>query len=482
LPVVEFYHKSGEMARLKLRQSKNILLLFRYCYGILLTTVGAFGVTGCDLFQPAGEATGASATLEVALFEGGYGIGWHSDAAALWSTQQPSGGVGAVVWGDPRVREKLKPRFLRGNPPDLMQAPYMPIWLLVTGGKLETFNDVLAMPGYGGAGSWEEQFVPGTLDTYRTDGKVYGIPSAFGAWTCWYDARLFREHGWLPPATWEEFMALCGAIESAGIAPLAFQGKYPVYAWWTLVTLIQRCGGLEAINRINALEPGAFQHPDVVRAAGLLQDMARRYFQPGALSMTHTESQLQFVTGKAAMVFCGLWLYNEMRSNVPETFEMRCFNLPSVAGGKGNPKLFNGFGTEYFFVPSEGDHPEAAKDLVRFMVSLNQAPGMAERIGVISPLKGGTPRDRVAPPLQSALDMIEGADGIFGERVRELLIGWTLEAMLPGLARLLRGESTPAEFCAALDAGIAEAVAAPDRIIPSHQPYDPARYGEGASQ
>ena len=133
-------------------------------------------------------------------------------------------------------------------------------------------------------------FIPGTLDGHVSNGKTYAIPTAFGAWACWYNAKQFREYGWEPPETWDEFTALCEQIQADGVAPLAYQGKYPTYAWFNFVTLTQRCGGLEAINRINALEPEAFSHPDVVQAARIMQDMAQRFFQPGAMAMTHTSS------------------------------------------------------------------------------------------------------------------------------------------------------------------------------------------------
>ena len=36
------------------------------------------------------------------------------------------------------------------------------------------------------------------------------------------------------------------------------------------------------------LKPGVFLDPRFIRAAELLQQMATRYFQPGAMAMTHT--------------------------------------------------------------------------------------------------------------------------------------------------------------------------------------------------
>lgn len=436
-------------------------------------------LAGCDAVRPVAGADG-DRIVEAAVFEGGYGIHWHQKMAAEYNATAAPPGVHINLWGDPRVSEKIKPRLLRGDPPEMFLLADLPVWLLVAADKLATFDAALDQPAPGGSGTWRDCFIPGTLDQYTADGHVYGVPSAFGAWACWYDAKLFREHGWTPPATWSEFEALCAAIQAAGIAPLAFQGKYPIYAWWTFIPMVQRCGGLAAVNRINALEPGAFSHPDVVHAATLLQRMSTQYFEKGALAMTHTESQLQFVNNKAAMIFCGLWLYNEMKQNTPPDFEMRCFNLPAVEGGKGNSRLFSGSGWEYIFVPSDARHTEDIFDFVRFLVSPKNAPDMGRSIGVISPLRGGTPRDAVAPPLQSALDLIEASEGIFSIRVDTLMLSWREQVMQPAMASLLRGEIAPAEFCRLLDEGVASTLKDPNLVVPAPVLKDPAAFGEPA--
>jgi hypothetical protein len=59
-----------------------------------------------------------------------------------------------------------------------------------------------------------------------------------------------------------------------------------------------------------------------------------------------------------------------------------------------------------------------------------------------------------------------------------LFPAWRTQVMGLAIAELLRGEITPEEFGARLDAGIAAAKADPDVIIPPFQPYDPAAFGE----
>ena len=55
-------------------------------------------------------------------------------------------------------------------------------------------------------------------------------------------------------------------------------------------------------DALNALEPGAFSNPKVLEATALFQELVAEYYQPGAMAMTHTESQLEFVNGNAAMI------------------------------------------------------------------------------------------------------------------------------------------------------------------------------------
>jgi hypothetical protein len=112
------------------------------------------------------------------------------------------------------------------------------------------------------------------------------------------------------------------------------------------------------------------------------------------------------------------------------------------------------------------------------MVSLENAPDMAGSIGVISPLKGGTPPSAVGPTMRSMLDMMNSTPGIFACRLSWLLMEWTNQVLNPSIAALLRGEMTPEVFCQRLEEGVAAARANPDIIIPPYVPYDPAAFGE----
>lgn len=95
---------------------------------------------GCH-FEPIDD--GKTKTIEVAVFEGGFGIDWHKDMARQYERLHP--GVKINLWGDPRVDEKIKPRVLRRNPPDLASCT-LPVWKLITAGRLYPMDDALASP------------------------------------------------------------------------------------------------------------------------------------------------------------------------------------------------------------------------------------------------------------------------------------------------------------------------------------------------
>ncbi len=449
---------------------------------LFIALVCVSSLVGCDALRPIPSPSDAVRVVEVSVFEGGYGIEWHKRMAEKFNAEHVEEGIRIDLWGDPRNADIIKPRLLRGDPPDLILNERLPIWQLVQAKKILPFTNSLKKNPYGAMSdetSWEDTFATGMLDMFKSDGEVYAIPAAYGAWLCWYDERLFREHGWKTPDTWEEFLALCAEIKEAGIAPLTLQGKYAnFYAWNTYVSLVHRVGGLEAINRINALEEQAFSNPNAIRAAELFQDLFLTQFQQGALAMTHTESQLQFVNNHAAMIFCGIWLENEMKASTPPGFEMRSFRVPPVSGGKGNPALLHGQGMEFLFVPKDARYPDIAFEFARYLVSPLSAPDMARSIGVISPLKGATPTNAVSPTLQSALGVIENSTAIYNVRVRLLFPEWTAQVMNTAIGDLLRGEITPEEFGRLLDEGIALSVANAKRAIPPYVPYDPVALGE----
>lgn len=411
-------------------------------------------------------------TIEVAVFEGGYGIEWHRQMARQYERLHPE--IRVDLWGDPRVDEKIKPRILRNNPPDLANCT-LPVWKLIVTGKLAPLDPALDSPAYGANGalrreSWRSTLAPGVLTAFQYEGKSYAMPSNLSAWVYWYDKRLFRAHGWQPPTTWSQFKALCVEMKRAGVTPLAFQGKYAGgYGWPLLMNVYERLVPLEQWYRAQDMTANAFLDPEFVHAARLVQEIAREGFGPGAMAMSHTESQGEWVNGRAAMVFCGLWLEHEMAKSIPAGFEMACFPVPAIPkeeGGAGDPHAVYGGGAENFFVFKDAPHPKEAMDFLKYMLSQEASHSYVQQLNTLSPVLNATEGVQVSPALQSAVEVLDRRSRLFDDRLSGLFLDFGKTAMPDALSQLLEQKITPEEFAHRLQASIDQIRANPDVYKP----------------
>ena len=79
--------------------------------------LGSTGALAQDAANPFGVAEGS--TVDAVIFNGGYGIDYVEFAANLMQQNHPS--VTVKVSPSTQIAQELQPRFLGGNPPDLMQ-------------------------------------------------------------------------------------------------------------------------------------------------------------------------------------------------------------------------------------------------------------------------------------------------------------------------------------------------------------------------
>jgi len=339
--------------------------------GLALGLAGLVLLPACEGTQNQSGTANGKKLVEVSVFQGGYDIDFWEACARQYEETHPE--VKVNLWGDPRNAEKLRPRFIAGNPPDLVYAS-LPIWILIAADQCLPLDEELAKPAVGQPGkTWKESLIPSAYTDFSQDGHTYALTVPYAVFGFWYDHRLFRAHGWQPPETWDDLLALCEQIKQAGIDPIAFQGRYPGYIQSLFETLVERTGGIEAWLATQNIEPGVWKSEPVVRAWEMVQELRRREYIPKAyMGLSHMESQMEWVQGKAAMIPCGTWLTTEMKSSLPKEFEVGFMPYPGVSGGKGDPTAINA-GGEYWFVPTKARHPDIGADILRQVMSLDNA-------------------------------------------------------------------------------------------------------------
>ncbi len=417
-----------------------------------ITAAAALALAGCGPSGGGGQGTnvGATGELDVASFQGGYGIDFFQQAAKEYEAKHP--GVTIKVTGGPRVWEQLRPRFIAGNPPDLTWPGWgFDYWPAVYEGQVLALDDYLKQPNPYNTGkdapkTWGESFEPALLKLGQYDGKQYLLPYHYNMNGWWYNPDLFAKNGWQPPKTFQELLDLCAKIKAKGIAPITYQGKYPYYMIaGFLFPWAVSVGGVKVTDDAQSIVPGAWKSPAMLQAATMIKELKDRgYFEEGANALSHTESQMDFLNGKAAMIPCGTWLYSEMKNQMPAGAKMRFMLPPVVAGGQGDPNAIL-IGIEPWIVPTKGKNHDLAIDFYKFMTSIDKAHQFVQEKGTLMAIKGSD-----KPPLPDylvpAAEAFRSSKTVYSSEYRQWYPELGTESE-NAMAALLNGEITPEQFC-----------------------------------
>lgn len=423
----------------------------------ILALASVFLLSGCGSSKggstSSSDETEATATgtgkvtgnVEVAAFKGGFGVDFYEQAATEFDQKNP--GVTTKVWGDPRVWEKLRPRMVADNPPDLMYPGWgLDHWGLAQEGQIQVLDKVLDSPGADGKGKWRDSFIPSVLKLGQMDGKQYVLPYFFNVQGWWYDPGVFAKNGWQVPKTFDDLLALCDKIKAKGIAPITFQGQYPYYMLeGMLYPWAQSVGGVQAVNDMANLVPGAWKSPAVLQAARMIRQLRDKgYFEDGAVSLSHTQSQTDFLNGKAAMIPCGTWLYSEMKNVMPAGAKIQFMLPPVVANGKGDPTALL-TSIEPWMVPTDAKNAEGGIAFFKYLTSLPKAQQFVKEKASLMAIQGAN--DVPLPDtLVEAAKAFKASQTVYTDIARQ----WypTLETEVENaLTSMLNGQITPEQFC-----------------------------------
>ncbi|BAS27833.1 hypothetical protein LIP_1992 [Limnochorda pilosa] len=394
----------------------------------------------------------AGATLEIAAFQGGYGIEWLKEIAARFEQEHP--GVKVEVWGNPRVWEQLRPRFISGNPPDLVAPGWgFDVWSAIYEGQVQPLDDLLGSPAVGQEGRWMDTFIQDLWAPMAWEGHYYIMPLFMNIFSWWYDEALWQKEGWQVPETWEQFVAVADAIKQAGYYPISVQGvDFQYLNYGLLLPTVARLGGMQVLEDAFNLKPGAWQHPAFVQAARIWQDAAREYFPPGWEGANHTESQMLLVLDQTAMLPVGSWLPSEMANVTPPTTRLRAMTLPSFGRPDGVMALpVESDQPTNFLIPSKAKNPELAGEFLKFMTSPEMARIIVEATGAPLAVRGS---EEALPSeaVRSAVALLAKTEATYDFRnTVEIWYPQIWQAMVDAGAALLQGQISPEEWARRLE-------------------------------
>ncbi len=352
----------------------------------------------------------AADPLAVVIFNGGYGDEYAKFHEGLYSDQFPEAQIDHKAITD--VRQQMQPLFNAGTPPDVLDnagAEKMPISTLADSGQLTDLTPLFDAAAIGTEGATvKETLNPVAIESAEYADKPMVLNYALQVYGLWYDRALFDDKGWEPAETWADFLDLCEEIKGAGIAPLAYQGKYPYYIQQVLMDLAVKHGGPEVVYAIDSLEPDAWKHESMVMAAeALLELRSKGYILEGTDGLDHIQSQTRWNEGDAAFIPSGSWLENEQKSVAPPAFETTVAPTPLLDGAVLPFDCTRVEAAEAFIVPAKAANQAGGMEYLRIMLSKEGAAEFTKLTSAPTVVDGATEGLKLSPGATSSIALID---------------------------------------------------------------------------
>lgn len=229
-------------------------------------------------------------------------------------------------------------------------------------------------------------FVSGSLEGFKKDGKLYGLPRNTDIMVFYYNEKMFDDNGWEVPQTYDDLLALSDQINAAGIVPVAMDGG----DGWVLACYMQdlmvRIAQTPAGTISDAIANGDFSDPLFSEAAQLLADTASAgVFQTGFDYQDYGTAQNLFTNGQAAMFYMGSWETSmALNEDIPE--EVRdnicAFVMPAVADGKGTATDLAAWNGGGYAVSADSKVKDEAIKFLNYMYQPDQLSKLGWEFGV----------------------------------------------------------------------------------------------------
>jgi N-acetylglucosamine transport system substrate-binding protein len=355
-----------------------------------------------------------NAPLDVVIFKGGYGDDYAKNVNTnLYGKLYPKAKI--TYDGAQRLQEKYQPRLVAGNPPDVMDnsgAGNFNTTELVNQDQLQDLADLMNAPAYGQDGvTFADSLKKGSQADGIYNGKQYNLNYVISAYGIWYNAAYMKEKGYEYPKTWDDMLKLCEEIKSEGkTSPWTYQGLYPQYMRMVFDQMVFKNGGREAIAKIDNLTEDAWTQDSAQAAMNALVALHDKgYIMKGTEALSHTQSQTEWLQGKAVFIPCGSWLENEMKGLIPQGFEMTEQATPSLAGDKLPQSAIQASAGEDFIVFSKGKNVKGGMEWLRLLFSKDGAKFFSQNTKSLTVVNGSADGLELGSAFASVQAAIEAA-------------------------------------------------------------------------
>ena len=258
---------------------------------------------------------------------------------------------------------------------------------------------------------WYGSFTKGIFERLTYDGKIMAVPTNFAAALVFYNTELFDKAGVKVPVTYEEWLACCKKLQSAGITPIACSAGTP----WCLAMLAgyfcDRAGGPDNLVKVNA-GTGSWLDPSFRNGVSKLKELSQ-YFQKTAGVDSNDQATAAFYNGECAMLVQGSWVIGQINGANPE-FEAKCgvFSFPAIRGGADPNRMI--VKTDNLVMSSGTRHEDACIALMKEFTNDEAQKYTAEVAGKIPVTSVSFDLDKAPKQLGYVQRILEKSTGTLG--------------------------------------------------------------------
>ncbi|MGA9577317.1 MAG: ABC transporter substrate-binding protein [Terrimicrobiaceae bacterium] len=234
-----------------------------------------------------------------------------------------------------------------------------------------------------------KKFLPRSIENNTVDGKLASIPWFIDAGILYYRTDLLEKYGYKePPKTWQELTEMAKKIQegeraagNADFQGFVFQGK---------ASESGTCNFIEWIYTFNGgtiVEPDkkvTINNPDAIKALEMAKGWVGTISPKGVTTYGEEEARNIFQIGNAA--FMRNWPYAYPLGHDPKSAIAGKFDVTDVPKGGENGKNAACLGGWQLMVSAYSKAPDAAADLVRYLVSEEQQKKRAVGLGLLPTL------------------------------------------------------------------------------------------------
>jgi N-acetylglucosamine transport system substrate-binding protein len=359
--------------------------------------------------NPFGMQAGSS--VDAVIFNGGYGVDYAEFAGQ--QVQKLQSGSTVKVTPATNIAQTLQPRFVAGNPPDVIDNSGAGlIGINTIRDQLADLTDVVSAKNYEGE-VIKDTLYAGVTEPGTFDGKFVQLNYVLTVYAIWYSAALFEAEGWSVPKTYDEMLALGAEAKGKDKYLLGWGKEAATYYQTMAIASSIKQGGDEVRLALENLKPECWSLGPVQDVFnGLKKIIDAGYVKPGGAGTQFTAAQAQWSGAEDFILYpSGGWIENEMKKQTKSGFQMTGAPEPVVSSDSSLPwEALHSTAGEGYLVPAQGKNVAGGKEFLRAMLSKEAAVNFAKTKLASTIVKGTVPEDGFgSTALVSQVKMLEAA-------------------------------------------------------------------------